>query len=123
MFKGICTFTLGECNGTAGFRINDSVLYPNCAKGSSELVFEYDFGTDIEFEMFGKVSGRDTFLKNNEIVQDKYILIETLQLEYLKLESWQFHNNIFDPYFGYNEEIRRLPIPKNYIDWWLDYAI
>ena len=123
MPKGRCTFTLGECNGTAGFRINNSVLLPNSTKHRGELFFVYEHGQDIEFQMFGKTSRRDTRVINNEIVQDKYINIETLQLEYIKLENWHLHNDIFDPYFGFDREVRTLHIPENFVDWWLDYAI
>lgn len=123
MPKGLCTFTVGTCNGTAGFRINQSQVEPNTIQEQGSIEFEYQLGKDIEFEMFGKQQGADTQVQDNRVVKDKFVRIETLELEYIKLENWQFHQRLFDPYFGFDREIRTLHIPENFIDWWLDYAI
>jgi hypothetical protein len=103
--------TFGESNGTPGFKVNDTVIEPNTfTKGTHIINFDYDYNRPIEFTMFGK-SYRDVVIENNKVVKDKYVAIEELVLEFCKLESWQFHKNIWDPYFGMNEDTKILFIP------------
>lgn len=103
--------TFGECNGTPGFKINDKIIEPNTLTAGTHVIeFTYDYNQSIKFAMFGK-SYRDVVIENGKVVKDKHVLIEELTLEFCKLENWQFHKNIWDPYFGFNEDIKILTIP------------
>ena len=102
----------GECNGTAGFKINDLTIQPNqYTAGIHEINFDYDYGSDIAFTMFGK-GRRDTVVENDKILKDKFVIIELLQLEFAQLENWQFQTFIWDPFFAFNGQTKHISIPQ-----------
>ena len=124
MPKGKVEGEFTECNGTAGFSINNKLVQPNELKpGTYTLDFTYDYEDKIIFYMFGK--DRDTKLVNGKIIKDKAVIIKRLFMEYLIIEDWQFHSLFFDPYFGVNNEKRIMHVPdkNNFCKWSLKLQV
>jgi len=114
---------VGEYNGTPGFMINDTVIEPNTLEmGNHILKFKYDYGQSLRFKMFGKDIFDVKIDDNNNIIEDKFILIKELRIEYIKILNWQFHKHIWNPYFGFNNQERVLAIPskENLPLWYLN---
>lgn len=126
MPKATVDLYFGECNGTAGFKINQLEIEPNTlAQGTHTFEFEYNYGESIEFMMFGKgQSYRDTVIEQGQIMQDKHVSVTQLRLQYITLEHWHFCNFIFDPYFGFDREKRYIHLPdrKDFPVWYLGVA-
>tara|TARA_R110000803_G_scaffold165847_1_gene229284 strand:+ start:1670 stop:2047 length:378 start_codon:yes stop_codon:yes gene_type:complete len=111
MPKALLTLCVGEYNGTPGFSINDLTIPPNSlTEGIHSIEFDYEYGSDVVFCMFDK-GPDDTLSKNNEVIKDKSIDIQSLTLMFIKIENWQFHKHIWNPYFSVNKQTRVLQIP------------
>jgi len=124
MPKASLDILVGGCNGTPGFKINDFTLIPNeLSEGEHTIDFTYEYGESIKFTMFGK-SKYDVELVNGKIVKDKYIAIKKLSLEFLEIESWQFHTYFWQPYFGFNNQSKYINIPlrKDIPMWFLEIS-
>jgi len=111
----------GECNGTAGFKIGNKIFQPNeLQEGDHTLDFEYEYGNEIVFTMFGK-GNKDTKMKDGEVVKDKYIEIKQITMDFLILKNWQFHTYLWDPYFGKNEtKVFKIPTRDNFPIWYME---
>ena len=106
------TIEVGEYNGTPGFSIDEFVIEPNVfTPGRHTLEFEYNYGSVKNFKMFGKHIHDTLVGKDNNIMQDKFIEIKHLRLEYLQIENWQFHKHIWNPYFAFDKQQHSLIIP------------
>lgn len=108
------TIEVGAYNGTPGFIIDKQTWEPNVfTAGEHILKFAYDYGETARFKMFGK-SEHDTRIDNEQnIIEDKFILIKTMRIDYMEILNWQFHKHIWNPYFAYNNQERFLTIPTN----------
>ena len=107
------TIQVGAYNGTPGFIIDDIIIEPNTlSMGDHTLSFSYDYGESVKFKMFGKYEFDTKIDDENNIVEDKFILIKELCIDYMKISNWQFHKHIWNPYFAYNNQERVLTIPS-----------
>ena len=106
------TIEVGAYNGTPGFIIDKQVIKPNVfTAGEHILNFAYDYGKTVRFKMFGKRE-HDTRIDNEQnILEDKFILIKNMRIDYMEILNWQFHKHIWNPYFAYNNQERLLTIP------------
>tara|TARA_Y100000992_G_scaffold38806_1_gene21788 strand:- start:2936 stop:3316 length:381 start_codon:yes stop_codon:yes gene_type:complete len=113
MPKASLDITVGEYNGTPGFAIDAKIIEPNTlSMGDHTLEFEYDYGESVCFKMFGKDVFDTKIDDENNIIEDKFILIKQLRIEYMQISNWQFHKHLWNPYFAYNNEERVLAIPS-----------
>jgi|TARA_R110002074_G_scaffold265001_1_gene437248 hypothetical protein len=107
------TIEVGEYNGTPGFSIDQMIIEPNqLTPGIHTVDFEYDYGSTVKFKMFGKHKHDTRVDKNNKIIQDKFIEIKTLRLDYMQIQNWQFHQHIWNPYFAFDSQQQTLIIPS-----------
>lgn len=115
-----CVITVGECNGTPGLVINSGGLNsgvniaPNSlAPGRHTIKFTFDPDSKINFYITGKDHTSDTAIDTDgNIIADKFIKFELIMLEHLLLNEPELYVVDFDPYFGLNEEIKTLTVPK-----------
>lgn len=125
MPKAKLDILVGESNGTPGFTVNNLIIQPAVLlPGNHTIEFDYEYGQSIEFKMFGK-NKQDVILENGKVIRDKFVLIQNLTLEFLVLESWHFHNYIFDPYFGFDNESKYLHLPtkKDFPIWYVELLV
>jgi len=107
MPKGTATLIVGEYNGIPKFSINGNFI--PLTGGENTVDFHYEYGKNLVFEMSGK-ERNDTMVVDNEVIADKYIILDSLSLDYIVIENWQLHTHIWDNFFSTNEQ-KTLSVP------------
>lgn len=112
------SFNAGEFNGTMGLAIvsnnNTIVNIDNTLVGLNTITF--DVNDDFEIETFGK-GPKDTLVKNNVVLLDKFIDLQYIKVSTFKLERYHLYHHFFNPYISKNAKIK-FDLPKENILYW-----
>ena len=119
---------VGECNGTMGISIfnNNNEIYKKLinelSPGLVEISLENINSGTVEITTSGKNEYDTLVNKENVIVKDKHIDINSLSIDFLTFERFHLYHSplFFDPFFSKNETKKFiLPDQQELLTWYL----
>lgn len=110
-------FVAGECNGLFKLSIGDRA-FGDIVEGENTISIDVGSG-DLELRFTGKDNRRDTQVANGEIIRDKFIDIQSIDISGFKLERYHIYHHFFDPYISRDSTQKiSLPDPMDLLHWY-----